>query len=425
MYRTLLTEDTIIDVDYYGVERCYTDKDIDRINEEYDAYICPLADAFRDAFTEKLIKYANFFKKLKIPCYVIGVGLRAPYEPNVTDAHIFDDAAKQFISAALDRSAIVGLRGEITGSYLKHLGFREDIDYTPIGCPSMYAKGKILKQRQINISNESKIAFNLSSITPENIMQFAFCQMQNYKNHYLVEQNQDELKLLFYGSKYHPNKNASQLLPRDISHPLLQENRYHIFINIPTWFNFLHTIDLSIGSKLHGNIAAVLSGCPAIFFPLDSRMRELAAYHAFPAIVHDAVRPTSTIKEMVEKINLKSHILQQEQNFQHFLYFLNKNQIDHIYTYNSDRQEAPLDKLMAQKDYFQVESALYCKKDELIRRFEIKNQEQLKTISKLKKKVAKQDAFIRQPIVQYAIEIANTYPHLKRWIEKRAGVKQE
>lgn len=425
VYRTLLTEDTIIDVDYYGVERCYTDKDIDRINEEYDAYICPLADAFRDAFTEKLVKYANFFKKLKIPCYVIGVGLRAPYEPNVTDSHIFDDAAKQFVSAALDKSAIVGLRGEITGCYLKHLGFREGIDYTPIGCPSMYAKGKALDQRQINLSDESRIAFNLSSITPENIMQFAFCQMQSYKNHYLVEQNQDELKLLFYGSKYKPNKNASELLPRDVFNPLMQKDRYRIFINIPTWLNFLRTIDLSIGSKLHGNVAAVLSGCPAIFFPLDSRMRELVAYHAFPAITHDAVKPTDTIREIVEKIDLRSHIVQQGQNFQHFLYFLNKNQIDHIYKEDSDRQEAPLDELIAQRTYCQVESALYCKNDELIRRFEIKSQEQLKTISNLKKRVATQDAFIKQPVVQYAIEVINTHPHLKRWIEKRAGAKKE
>lgn len=94
VYRTLMTEDTIIDVDYYGVEETYSEKDIARINEEYDAYVCPLANAFRKSFEENLIKYANFFDKLTIPCYIIGIGLNAPYEPEIGAPRPFDEAAK-------------------------------------------------------------------------------------------------------------------------------------------------------------------------------------------------------------------------------------------------------------------------------------------------------------------------------------------
>lgn len=431
VYRTCLTDDAVIDVDYYGVERSYTDKDIERINEEYDAYICPFADAFRDAFTEKLMKYTRFFKKLKIPCYIVGVGLRAPYEPDVTQSHIFDDAVKQLVRAALDKSAIIGLRGEITGSYLKHLGFREDVDYTPIGCPSMYARGGKIDQRQLELSEDSRIAFNLSSRTPENIMQFAFNQMQIYKDCHLIEQNRDELRLLFYGNKYHPNKNASKLLPRDISNSLILENRYHIFINIPTWLSFLQSIDLSVGSKLHGGVAAVLSGCPVIFFPFDARMRELIEYHSLPSITHTDVRPNDTIKEMIEKIDLRSHITRQEETFRHFLSFLNKNGMEHIYKHDPYRKWAPLDGLMEQTHYYQVESAIHCKNDELIRRFLVKDENQLNTIASLKKEVAglkkevaRQDAYIKQPTLQYAVKLMDTHPRLKKWIEKRERAKE-
>lgn len=116
VYRTLLTEDTVIDMDYYSVERGYTDAEIAEINEKYDAYICPLADAFRDKFREKLLKYAEFFNKLTIPCYVIGVGLRAPYEPKIGSPRIFDAEVRQFVKAVLEKSSVIGVRGLITGT---------------------------------------------------------------------------------------------------------------------------------------------------------------------------------------------------------------------------------------------------------------------------------------------------------------------
>lgn len=111
VYRTLMKEDVTIDMDYYGVERRYTDQDIERINQEYDAYICPLADAFRDAFTQKLYKYAHFFNKLTIPFYVIGVGMRSSINGELEESYIFDDAAKAFMKAATRNGRIVGLRG--------------------------------------------------------------------------------------------------------------------------------------------------------------------------------------------------------------------------------------------------------------------------------------------------------------------------
>lgn len=53
-FRTLLTKDTVIDMDHYcGDLKRYSDADIDRINETYDGYIIPLADAFREDFIRK------------------------------------------------------------------------------------------------------------------------------------------------------------------------------------------------------------------------------------------------------------------------------------------------------------------------------------------------------------------------------------
>lgn len=424
VYRTLMTEDTVIDMDYYGVERNYTDKDIQRINREYDAYVCPLADAFRDAFTNKLLKYANFFNKLTIPCYVIGVGLRAPYEVEIDTPRPFDDAAREFTKAALRKSSIIGLRGEITGEYLKHLGFREEIDYTPIGCPSVYALGRTLPQRQLNLTSESRIAFNLSSITPENIMRFAFHEMERYPNHHLIEQNQDELRLLYYGTPYNPNKNASVLLPRKISHSLLQEDRYHIFINVPTWIHFLQNIDLSIGSKLHGNVAAVLSGAPALFMPLDSRMRELAAYHAFPSVPYMQVNEYDHIEDLIGKVDMESHLKQHAGNFDHYIDFLNRNCIDHIYKSDSNYAgPSSLDNKMKEISYCEIESILHCSNQEVLRRIGTQTANQAAAIKRLKNKNEKLNAALGNPALQFILEFLSKHPGIENWIKNRAARK--
>lgn len=419
VYRTLMTEDTIIDMDYYGVERSYTDKDIDRINQEYDAYVCPLADAFRDAFTDKLKKYTHFFNRLTIPCYVIGVGLRAPYEPDITSPKIFDEAAKDFVKAALKKSSVIGLRGEITGEYLKHLGFREEIDYTPIGCPSVYARGGELYKNRLSLTKESKLSFNLSSITPENVMRFAFHEMERYPNHYLVEQNQDELRLLYYGTPYKPNKDASVLLPRKVSNRLLQEDRYHIFINIPTWLNFLSSMDLSIGSKLHGNVAAILAGIPVFFMPLDSRMRELVSYHNFPSVPYTQIKENDHIEELISKIDMDSHLKRHPENFSHFLDFLNRNNIEHIYKNDIKRKSAPLDKKMREISYQEVVSILQCSNQEVLERIGHLNKEQAKTIKKLKEQNRIQNEILSSPTIQFATQFLKNHPTLEKWLKEK------
>lgn len=51
----------------------YKIEDCERINEEYSAFVIPLANAFRDNY-KGLDRLIPFIEKLKIPCVVDGVG---------------------------------------------------------------------------------------------------------------------------------------------------------------------------------------------------------------------------------------------------------------------------------------------------------------------------------------------------------------
>src|SRR5699024_4635929 len=187
--RTLMTEDTIITPDYY----VNNPEKADEINEKYDCYIIPLADAFREQFVPSLRRYTKLIKRLKIPVVVIGVGLRAPFEPKLNEGFSFDKDVMEFVSAVLEKSSMLGLRGEITSKYLSRLGFKEGVDHTVIGCPSMYAFGRELNIRQTNITKESKVSVNSSLLSPKNVLDFITRGMEEFPNHYFIPQWMKEM----------------------------------------------------------------------------------------------------------------------------------------------------------------------------------------------------------------------------------------
>lgn len=366
-----MTEDTALEIDHYdGEGNRWTGKDIDRINETYDAYVVPLADAFRDDFANKLNNYANLFRKLKIPCYVIGVGLRAPYEPQISSEYAFDESVKNFVSAALERSAMIGLRGEITAAYLETLGFRPEQDFTVIGCPSMYTFGRQLHQRPLQLTGDSRISVNYSTTASEEVMRFLFEITQKYPNSQYVGQRTGELATLYIGKAN--LKQAGSYYPSSLLHPLYQQNKVRVFSSANSWFRNMESVDLSIGGRLHGNIAAILSGVPIISIPNDARMRELAAYHDFPCIPFHQLQTDLELGEAAASVDLRSHLRKHAANFDHFVDFLNQNGIRHIYQVDPERRSAPIDDCLPDApdtyDYLGFEPATVCSREEILDR---------------------------------------------------------
>ena len=169
-YRTLVDYDVEVVVDQYkGENGLYFEKDIDFINNNYEGYIVPLADAFRDDFENKLNTYSEFFGKLTIPVCILGVGHRASYEPDLSEKRKFDDTVKNFVKSALNKSSCIGVRGEITGKYLQKLGFMENKDYMVIGCPSMYSYGLHINQRKWTGFPFRNISVNCGGMAPNEV----------------------------------------------------------------------------------------------------------------------------------------------------------------------------------------------------------------------------------------------------------------
>ncbi|WP_259569109.1 polysaccharide pyruvyl transferase family protein, partial [Clostridium botulinum] len=258
IYRNLMTEDVEIVPDKYRID----EKDADMINKYYDAYIIPLADAFRETFVENLKKYTKLFEKLTIPVIIIGVGVKAPINKRIKDGFSFDKEVTEFVKAVLKRSNMIGVRGQITADYLSYLGFVEGVDHTVIGCPSMYTFGRDLKIKDLNLTNNSTIALNSSKLSPEHVLKFITNVSNDYPDYYFIPQWMKEFQMTYVGNEKLGENTA--FYPNSIEDRYYKENRVRFPLNAKSWINFMEQMDLAVGARLHGNITATIAGTPSL-----------------------------------------------------------------------------------------------------------------------------------------------------------------
>lgn len=348
MFRTVMTEDT--QVDAIATNRSFTEEEIDRFNQEYECFIIPLANAFRASFVKELNYLTALVKKLNIPCVVTGVGIQAKLEADVSQSFSFDGAVKDFVRAVLGKSVIIGVRGEITGNYLKSLGYTEEKDYTVIGCPSMYMFGKKLPQARVNgLTKDSPVSINYKIDLPMKLHHLMERSKKELNNYHFIPQSIEELRLIYAGFPYPVSKHKKipKTYPLSLASEVYRGDKVLGFVNVESWLSFLRGVDFSFGSRIHGNIAAVLAGTPCYIFAYDARICELADYHNIPFMPAKDITDTTNVFDVFEKTDFSSIQKGHEERFMHFLDFLNKNQIKHIYDNNGDFDDVPYEKMMS------------------------------------------------------------------------------
>ncbi len=306
----------------------FSDEQIDRINQEYDCFVIPLANAFRENYIQELKNLTKSIKKIKIPCIVAGVGIQESFDPDLNAEHVFDEAARDFVSAVLEKSESIGVRGEITGEYLRRLGFT---DYTVIGCPSMYMRGdNLLLKESRPLTTDSTISITASSGMPDTFLQMIENTRRRFPNHFFVPQEIKEFKLMYAGVGFPQRFPGHDIYPNKISREIYHNGKARMFYNVPAWLEYMKGIDFSFGSRIHGNLIAVLAGVPSVVFSFDSRTRELAEYHNIPFVPMDCINENTDIIELYENADFSKVLQGHEKRFGQFLQFLDCNRIPHL-----------------------------------------------------------------------------------------------
>jgi hypothetical protein len=303
--------------------------DAARINDQFDSFVIPLANAFRPDFAKRLEKLTELIKDLTVPVTVIGVGAQAGVAMSTEALSVVNDTVKAFVGAVLDRSASIGVRGEFTRKYLAELGFPESsIDI--IGCPSLFLHGPDLsiEKRVPAIAADSRLALNLTPEVP-GIGAFATTQAARHPNLTYIGQDAHDLRLLLWGVPF-PHVD-DDLTPTHMGHPLYQSDRYRLFLDTWTWYDFLATQDFAYGTRFHGNVAALLARTPAMLLAHDSRTLELATYHEMPHRIVSEFTEDIHAAELYDNVDLSAFNKAQPDRFERYVAFLQRNGLEHIW----------------------------------------------------------------------------------------------
>lgn len=328
-YKLLSTTGTEIDVQ----RRLPDPKDADRINERYDAYVIPLANAFRPEFEFHLSRLTRLIERLRIPVVVLGVGIQSDTQLSRERLGPIEQTVRSFAGAVLDRSPSIGVRGEFTHAYLESLGFR---DVEIIGCPSMFRYGARMQveKKVPQLDDRARLAVNATPGVPimEELLR---SHAERYAGLEYIAQDLDTLALLLWGEKASASDGASES-QLHAAGELIDANRVRFFVDPSPWISHLRSFAFAFGTRIHGNIAALLAGTPAYVVAHDSRSLELARYFAIPHGLVTDMRASTDAADLHAAADYTELNAGHRARFDRLAGFLQRHGLDHIYAEGQD-----------------------------------------------------------------------------------------
>ncbi|MER5435074.1 polysaccharide pyruvyl transferase family protein [Streptomyces sp. NPDC002588] len=309
-----------------------------RINEEYDAFVVPLANAFRPSFEAALRRLTRLISKLRIPVVVLGVGAQTGLDNDPARLKAMEPSVRAFVSAVLERSASIGVRGEFTAKYLTDMGFK---DVEVIGCPSLFLYGDRLEvtKRVPALTADSPIAINgsHSAVRGGGLHKIITRTHAHYPNLRFIGQNLTDARQLHWRDVDSAAGRVRQM-PTHPDHPMYREDKVRVYVDPVTWIDDLREYDFSFGSRIHGNIAALLAGTPATVLCGDSRTLELCRYFEIPYRQLDQVPADLDPAELYEEADFGALTGNHRERFDRFTAFLDKNGLENTFTHGDGGQ---------------------------------------------------------------------------------------
>lgn len=269
------------------------------IDEEEKVLIYPLANQLGKHYNPEGL--TRFWNNLPSDIKIVGIGLGAQAPLNLDFLSFINELSevyKQFVKAIIDRAVTdfpnLIVRGEFTYRVLEALGFGDKVIIG--GCPSFLLSpipnlGMLIKKRYDMIDkSDPVIHFALGAPWVSQYNKFEkkgirlairtggriHVQMNNL---YAKYARLDDL------SKEEIDRITRELGFNEDDLYNISKRHFSIWWDVPSWLEFLYqNADFVFGARIHGIIAALLSGVPALCVVIDSRTKELCEFMKIPYV---------------------------------------------------------------------------------------------------------------------------------------------
>ena len=262
---------------------------IDRVKDKVDSIVIPAANWLKPG-NNFLGNYAAAIEKTDLPCVVVGLGAQSL---DMATPPKLNEGTQRFLKVISERSKQIGVRGELSAETVRRYGIQ---NVTVTGCPSLFwsLKAHIHIDHCKNRASELKIATNASrkrKIRAQLNEKKLSIERQLYletlyrnDSFFVAQTEMCEIEIALSGSYAHAN-DEERLQFEDfvgVAPEMLSAEKFRVFDDIANWVDALSTVDMTIGTRLHGCIMALMANKPAFLITIDARTQELAEFLRLP-----------------------------------------------------------------------------------------------------------------------------------------------
>tara|TARA_A100001037_G_scaffold206412_1_gene184704 strand:- start:13941 stop:15137 length:1197 start_codon:yes stop_codon:yes gene_type:complete len=237
----------------------------------------------------------KLLRDVDLPLVILGLGAQAPSsnDPQAIDQILKDSQVRMLADIIRERAVLVTARGAFSAEVCARLGIETEI----LGCPSLLINpdptlgrqlAKALERlqespRSLRVVMTAAAPFEIAKHAMRRDLEARFFQWTVDRDGLYVQQSGgEEIVALSAGAHRADTLQTAQavrpiIYPEGTPERFIQHinSRHRIFWNAAEWIAAMRGADIAFGSRLHGNMAALAAGVPALFVPHDARTEEL------------------------------------------------------------------------------------------------------------------------------------------------------
>jgi glycosyltransferase involved in cell wall biosynthesis len=277
----------------------YFSEQIKHINANMSSLLIPAANWINAANDWGFL--ADLLEKIKIPICCVGLGS----QNSIHEIDKIPLGTVAFLKVLKEKNRIIGVRGFQTKAILEKLGvFNVEV----VGCPSIFTNfNPITKLVLLADHNNPRLSISFTRYTKSDPDQHGYQKKiaqlaAQFSSSIVLQSEESEIRYLenpdaetasWLCSYYHIDESE---LPRLIS-------KLQFFNSQESWVQFHRdNTDFTISSRIHGCVASLLAGKPALLLAHDQRTSELAETMGIPQRPIECVHTIQTKEDLLNLI---------------------------------------------------------------------------------------------------------------------------
>lgn len=314
----------------------------EQINDSFDLIAIPAANFLHANFDFGHL--ADVLEGSTLPVLLAGLGAQHPDNRSMPTA--IPEGTWRFVRAAAERATSIGVRGDYTAELLHNNGIR---NVRVVGCPSLYTSLKpATRIRQPDVDGKFRVVVNGSrnvvshSGNPEAATRAERALMRLAIEHaypFVYQNETEEMEVVTRSSAFSERRalqtvaNFHGVDPGSLEQHLLEHGK--VFFDVDEWISWIADFDFSLGTRFHGNLAALLAGVPALILVHDSRTRELCNYAGIPHVAVEDIDEVDA-RALYERCCFETYEQRYNITFWNYVDFLNENRVEHRLEWEPD-----------------------------------------------------------------------------------------